>query len=310
MSAIYDLKGSTFGRKASNGATVLKDLDFTERSGRLLLGPERRQSFLKQIEVDVRFLERNNIMDYSLLLGIRDMEAENTPAPAINIPTPPAPPAPPASSPSTSPRVSMMRSRSWAMIAPAGTSITTLMPMSHSGSFIPTLTGTSFSASPPHKSASFSGTMTHPISILGLEETPIAITPPNMSPPPSPPSSGPMVANAVPPTNLEEDHRNERLSIFQKDEAGFQSTTEQNNSNQKTIYYLGIIDIFTQYNIKKQLEHTYKSTIYETKDQISVVDSATYAKRFQKYISSIVGWPKSDEEKLQNNGEAQQTQQQ
>ena len=95
----------------------------------------------------------------------------------------------------------------------------------------------------------------------------------------------------------------ERLSTFQKDEGGFQSTTETNSENPKVIYYLGIIDIFTQYNIKKQLEHTYKSTIYETKDQISVVDSATYAKRFQKYLTSIVGWPKTNdgEEKSQQN---------
>jgi Phosphatidylinositol-4-phosphate 5-Kinase len=53
-------------------------------------------------------------------------------------------------------------------------------------------------------------------------------------------------------------------SIFQQEKGGYQATTEDGGLYD-IVYYFGIIDIFTTYNIKKALEHTYKSTIYETK---------------------------------------------
>jgi 1-phosphatidylinositol-4-phosphate 5-kinase len=156
----YDLKGSTIGRKADGTSAIKKDLDLNRR---ILLGTERRNILLHQIEIDCKFLEKNNIMDYSFLLGIR------------------------------------------------------------------------FISSTPE------------------------------------PNNRPFA------------------SIFQKERGGYQSTTEGNEFH-GIVYYFGIIDIFTTYNIKKQLEHTYKSTVYETKDEISVVDAVKYADRFKKFIGKITGW--------------------
>ncbi|XP_010267271.1 PREDICTED: phosphatidylinositol 4-phosphate 5-kinase 9-like [Nelumbo nucifera] len=67
----FDLKGSSLGRSSENieidENTTLKDLDLNFC---FYLEPSWRESLLQQIEIDSRFLETQNIMDYSLLLGV------------------------------------------------------------------------------------------------------------------------------------------------------------------------------------------------------------------------------------------------
>lgn len=67
----FDLKGSSLGRSANNVEidenTILKDLDLNYC---FYLEPSWRDALLKQIEIDSKFLEAQNIMDYSLLLGV------------------------------------------------------------------------------------------------------------------------------------------------------------------------------------------------------------------------------------------------
>jgi len=164
MDETYDLKGSTVGRKAEENSWILKDLDFNRR---ILLDQERRNALLLEIEMDCKFLEKNNIMDYSFLLGLRYINKED-----------------------------------------------------------------------------------------------------------------------------QESSKRPYCSKFQKERGGFQATTE-NGEWYDVVYYFGIIDIFTTYNIKKQLEYTYKSTLYESKDAISAVDAAKYSRRFKKFIASITGWRSS-----------------
>jgi hypothetical protein len=72
---IYDLKGSTVGRsldeeKSKNDRrAVFKDLNWLNRDKKLELGPFKRKSLIDQMEKDVLWLIKNNIMDYSLLVG-------------------------------------------------------------------------------------------------------------------------------------------------------------------------------------------------------------------------------------------------
>ncbi|KAJ9078772.1 Phosphatidylinositol-4-phosphate 5-kinase [Entomophthora muscae] len=80
----FDLKGSTLGRYLDEAAAsdaklppVLKDLNWLNQSRSLELGPTKRQLFFQQVRSDVDFLARHNIMDYSLLLGIHDMQRGN-----------------------------------------------------------------------------------------------------------------------------------------------------------------------------------------------------------------------------------------
>ncbi|ORY97082.1 hypothetical protein BCR41DRAFT_314706 [Lobosporangium transversale] len=79
----YDLKGSTLGRAISdeelnnNPRATQKDLNWVNRNRKLELGPEKRHLFVEQMKRDVELLARLNIMDYSLLIGIHDIERGN-----------------------------------------------------------------------------------------------------------------------------------------------------------------------------------------------------------------------------------------
>lgn len=73
INTIYDLKGSLYGRTASEkeraSGGVLKDNDLINDGCKLHLGP-KKADFIAQIERDAMFLSEMHIMDYSLLVGI------------------------------------------------------------------------------------------------------------------------------------------------------------------------------------------------------------------------------------------------
>lgn len=77
----YDLKGSLLGREyrpdASKPIIVYKDLDWLRNHKRIVLGCEKRELLVKQLELDTKFLQHINVMDYSLLIGIHDMQKGN-----------------------------------------------------------------------------------------------------------------------------------------------------------------------------------------------------------------------------------------
>ena len=69
---MFDLKGSTVGRCASDedkaqSVPIYKDLDFGDPLG---VDDISKALIISKIQIDCKFLERNNIMDYSLLLGV------------------------------------------------------------------------------------------------------------------------------------------------------------------------------------------------------------------------------------------------
>lgn len=76
----YDLKGSTYKRKASKSeraksAPTLKDLDFmdTHPEG-ILMEKDTYEALVKTVQRDCRVLESFKIMDYSLLVGIHNLD--------------------------------------------------------------------------------------------------------------------------------------------------------------------------------------------------------------------------------------------
>ncbi|AET39226.1 1-phosphatidylinositol-4-phosphate 5-kinase Ecym_4149 [Eremothecium cymbalariae DBVPG len=81
MHTTFDLKGSTLGRYTDVSKVdedvrpVLKDLNWLEQQLNIQFGPFKGRKFLTQLKKDVEFLSRLNIMDYSLLLGIHDINA-------------------------------------------------------------------------------------------------------------------------------------------------------------------------------------------------------------------------------------------
>ena len=80
---MFDLKGSTIGRDfreedlAKNPRATLKDLNWLRRNLHLELGPGKRDAFIEQMKHDVSLLQRLHIMDYSMLVGIHDLEKGN-----------------------------------------------------------------------------------------------------------------------------------------------------------------------------------------------------------------------------------------
>ncbi|KAJ8604431.1 hypothetical protein CTAYLR_000882 [Chrysophaeum taylorii] len=64
--AVYDLKGSTAGRKAPSGAATLKDVDAHHAD----LASRRSSRAIERLDKDTAFLEQNDLLDYSLLVGV------------------------------------------------------------------------------------------------------------------------------------------------------------------------------------------------------------------------------------------------
>ncbi|BFZ26082.1 hypothetical protein BsWGS_29116 [Bradybaena similaris] len=76
----YDMKGSTYKRKASKherskSSPTLKDLDFMDNHPEgLVLEKETYDALIKTLQRDCRVLESFKIMDYSLLVGIYNLD--------------------------------------------------------------------------------------------------------------------------------------------------------------------------------------------------------------------------------------------
>ncbi|OAD78205.1 hypothetical protein PHYBLDRAFT_97688, partial [Phycomyces blakesleeanus NRRL 1555(-)] len=70
--------------------------------------------------------------------------------------------------------------------------------------------------------------------------------------------------------------------VFYSNEGGFQATDESNRPL-PTLYFMGIIDILTPYDIKKKSEHFFKA-MTQDKNSISSVKPAVYGKRFMSFV--------------------------
>lgn len=72
---IYDLKGSTYKRRVDSAcepSMPRKDCNFIEEDVSIHLKLSDYLLFCKMVEVDSDFLMQNDLIDYSLLLGIHD----------------------------------------------------------------------------------------------------------------------------------------------------------------------------------------------------------------------------------------------
>ncbi|XP_061433217.1 phosphatidylinositol 5-phosphate 4-kinase type-2 alpha-like [Lethenteron reissneri] len=72
-------QGSTVAREASEKEKAkelptFKDNDFINEKQRIVIGEENKKLFLEKLKRDVEFLAQLKIMDYSLLVGIHDVE--------------------------------------------------------------------------------------------------------------------------------------------------------------------------------------------------------------------------------------------
>lgn len=75
----FDLKGSTVDREASEkelekDLPTYKDNDFVKQKLKVYIGDEAKQKLMETLTADVEFLTKLHLMDYSLLLGIHEVE--------------------------------------------------------------------------------------------------------------------------------------------------------------------------------------------------------------------------------------------
>ncbi|KAF5892140.1 phosphatidylinositol 5-phosphate 4-kinase type-2 alpha-like isoform X2 [Clarias magur] len=75
----YDLKGSTVSRDASDKEKTkelptYKDNDFINDGQKIYIDDENKKMFLEKLKNDVEFLAQLKLMDYSLLVGLHDVE--------------------------------------------------------------------------------------------------------------------------------------------------------------------------------------------------------------------------------------------
>jgi len=75
----YDLKGSRVDREASDkerekSVPTLKDNDFLADGVKISIGDEGKEGLMETLSADVEFLSKLNIIGYSLLVGIHDMD--------------------------------------------------------------------------------------------------------------------------------------------------------------------------------------------------------------------------------------------
>jgi 1-phosphatidylinositol-4-phosphate 5-kinase len=74
---IWDLKGSTLGRRAKRGDSVHKDLDILDEGRKICVGKEKKDLTMKILKKDADFLAKMHIMDYSILLGVHLLTSNN-----------------------------------------------------------------------------------------------------------------------------------------------------------------------------------------------------------------------------------------
>jgi 1-phosphatidylinositol-4-phosphate 5-kinase len=80
---VYDLKGSLVGRSImeeevdENPRAVMKDLNWLDRGKIIQLDKAKKKLLLDQLKIDVDFLSRHEIMDYSILIGVHNVAKGN-----------------------------------------------------------------------------------------------------------------------------------------------------------------------------------------------------------------------------------------
>ena len=79
----YKLKGSTVDREASQkerakDSPLYKDNDFLQDGVKVTIGPEAKKMVMETLNADVAFLAKNQLMDYSLILGVHNRYLHTT----------------------------------------------------------------------------------------------------------------------------------------------------------------------------------------------------------------------------------------
>ena len=254
----YDLKGSHYGRSAKPHelqqlCPILKDNDFNDR--KLYLGDFKKQ-FLSQLSADARFLASLNIMDYSLLLGVHNIKQQRDAMKEFGLGifdncTFAKGPEPGLVSKNTS----SFHELAMKLIVNRSDSLGAIVK--------------------PRSGQSYYGLDKHNVPFNMTEA--------------GGPESKPQIETAQ---TLMKQLLNEKQTpgspVSSINSQGF--TTYHGgilSSNSEEIYFCGVIDILTDYGLKKKAESFFKSFAI-SKDELSAVSPEFYTERFLKFIGDHI----------------------
>ncbi|KAF5731956.1 phosphatidylinositol 4-phosphate 5-kinase 8-like [Tripterygium wilfordii] len=239
----YDLKGSTQGRYTNKDKikenTTLKDLDLSDE---FLMDKLLRESLFKQLSLDCLFLESQDIIDYSLLLGLHFRAPEHLKAFT----------EPPATVPSqdNSPPADGVSSQGELLIPPKGLILVTHEPSSVNIAPGPHIRGSTLRADS-----------------VGDQQVDLLL-----------PGTGRLRVQLG--VNMPAQASRKLLP------ADVDSAEVELFEVYDVVLYMGVIDILQEYNMKKKVEHAYKSLKFDPLS-ISVVEPKTYAKRFIDFLKKV-----------------------
>ncbi|XP_025017981.1 phosphatidylinositol 4-phosphate 5-kinase type-1 alpha [Tetranychus urticae] len=244
----YDLKGSTFKRKANKsekrkGSPTFKDLDFLDHHPEgLYLEAETYSALMKTINRDCRVLESFKIMDYSLLVGIHNLDQAN--------------------------RENKERIRdkmaSVAAEAAAAARGRGISDMNTAGSDDLSENEDKLGDFKPIGGSNGDGKASNLARSKSINRQRLAA-----------------YSTAMESIQAE----TEPITDFSSNRAG--GIPARNNKGERLLLFMGIIDILQSYRLKKRLEHTVKSIITDG-DTISVHRPNFYARRFQDFCADKV----------------------
>ncbi|KAG6901622.1 hypothetical protein C0995_009895 [Termitomyces sp. Mi166 len=299
----YDLKGSTVGREypeeraQQNPRAVLKDLNWINRGRILELGPEKRALFAEQLRRDAAFLNQINVMDYSLLVGMHNMQRgnrDNVRRNTLKVFSPQIPHTPHRKktmghshslSGHHSPEAIAMRR---ALYRTSGHVDAVELP--DAADEPPPPSPTTAQDPPTSEGTSsqvqrVSSSQPHPVS-SSFYHPPVAYSS-SYQPHPYRRERDPHRDKGKEREKDLTDHFVDRQHfMFYQDEGGLRATDER-NYDMDVIYYLGVIDILTPYRGKKKLEHFWKG-LSADRHKISPVPPSEYADRFLAFMKAIM----------------------
>ncbi|XP_078666968.1 phosphatidylinositol 4-phosphate 5-kinase type-1 alpha-like isoform X6 [Branchiostoma floridae x Branchiostoma belcheri] len=281
----YDLKGSTYKRKASKAERqkpnpCFKDLDFMEdHTEGILLDSDNYTAMMKTIARDCRVLESFKIMDYSLLLGIHNLdqaEREKAATPLVGS----------AASPSgESEGASVSEDRGQESENTGAISSNQIAEQNRGFQdaqngdwrYYDSSDGESWGDSTDDEGR---GKMDRQKSLYRHKLTHTAMES----------IQGEYKAPPVEPADYHHLTENTtQLEVFWslQDDSIWGGIPAKNVKGDRLLLFLGIIDILQCYKLKKKLEHRFKAFVHDG-DTVSVCRPAFYASRFQNFFCQTV----------------------
>ncbi|XP_010522930.1 PREDICTED: phosphatidylinositol 4-phosphate 5-kinase 10-like [Tarenaya hassleriana] len=260
MSKVYDLKGSPLGRTSKKikvrEKTILKDIDLDFC---FYVDPLTRRRLIKQAKLDCELLEAEGIMDYSLMLGV---QVKGSCPGSLDELSPVYD--------SSSPRESL-------------DSFSSLFMKTASNS--PDRSSTMYSCTPSRDSMDSESSISIK-SMASINSTPVVIecadSPQMKKPPKSTLSEAFFNSGSSTNFGMKIGARAKRMETGGGRGKKIKGTEEW----YEVVLYLGIIDTFQSYGVRKRIEHCYKSIQHDSKS-ISAVHPKVYSSRFLDFVSQI-----------------------